>query len=196
MRHLNQGGVKISLLHQLIHLKDKISATWTPLSYFEMFWKHDLNVLLAEQTNIYSVQKTSSSLNTTAEEIEQLIGIKIYMSIIDFLNFRMYWANKTRYPIIADIISRNRYQNIREFLHVSDNLEKEKPENINDKLFKIQPVLDHVRNNCILIEPKREHSTDKKAIPAKTKYSRIRQCNPKKSKNGVLKISLGPDHQV
>ena len=42
-------------------------GTWTPLSYFKMFWKHDLNVLLAEQTNIYSVEETGSSLNTTVE---------------------------------------------------------------------------------------------------------------------------------
>ena len=62
-------------------------GTWTPLSYFKMFWKHDLNVLLAEQTNIYSVEETGSSLNATVEEIEQLIGIQIYMSIIDFPNF-------------------------------------------------------------------------------------------------------------
>ena len=95
-----------------------------------MFWKHDLNVLLAEQTNIYSVEETGSSLDTTVEETEQLIGIQIYMSIIDFPNFRMYWANETRYPIIADIMSRNRYQKLREFLHVSGNLEKEKLENI------------------------------------------------------------------
>ena len=79
--------------------------TWTPLSYFKMFWKHELNVLLAEQTKIYSVQKTGTSLNTTAEEIEQLIGIQMYMSIINFPNFRMYWANEKRYPIVADIMS-------------------------------------------------------------------------------------------
>ena len=84
----------------------------------------------------------------------------------------MYWANETRYPIIADIMSRNRYLKLREFVHVSDDLEKEKPKNIN-KLFKIQPVLDHVRNNCILIEPEREHSIDEQMIPAKTKCSGI-----------------------
>ena len=156
--------------------------TWTPLSYFKMFWKHELNVLLTEQTNIYSFQKTGNSLNTAAKEIEQLIGIQMYMSIINLPNFRMYWANETRYPIVADIVSRNRYQKLREFWHVSDNLEKEKPENVNNKLFKIQPVLDHVRNNCILIEPEREHSIDEQIIPAKTKYGGIRQYNPKKPK--------------
>ena len=102
----------------------------------------------------------------------------MYMPIINFPNFRMYWANETRCPIVADIMSRNRYQKLREFLHVSDNLEKEKPENVNNKLFKIQPVLDHVRNNCILIEPEGEHFIDEQIISAKTKYSGIRQCNP------------------
>ena len=79
---------------------------WTlraPVSYFKFFWKHDLNVLLAEQTNIYNVQKSGSSLSSTAEVIEQFIGIQIYMSIIDFPNFSMDWANETRYSIIADI---------------------------------------------------------------------------------------------
>ena len=59
------------------------------------------------------------------------------MSIIDFLNFRMYWDNETRYSVVADITSRNRYQILREFLHVSDNLEKKLPGNINNKLLKI-----------------------------------------------------------
>ena len=90
----------------------------------------------------------------------------------------------------------HRYQKLKEFLHVSDNLEHEKPENINNKLFKIQPVLDHVRNKCILIEPEREDSIDEQIIPAKTKYSEIRQNNLKNQKSGVLKFFLGPDHQV
>ena len=48
VRNLNQVGVKINLLHQLIHLKKKIAA-------YHLSMKHDSNVLLAEQTNIYSV---------------------------------------------------------------------------------------------------------------------------------------------
>ena len=82
-----------------------------------MFYKHDFNVLLAEQTNIYSAQKTGSSLNTTAEEIKQLIGIQIYIPIIDFPNFRMYLANEARYTIIADIMSQNKYKTLIELLH-------------------------------------------------------------------------------
>ena len=114
------------------------------------------------------------------------------MSIINFPNFCMYWANDTRYSVIADITSR-RYQKLREFLHVSNNLEYEKPENINDKLFKIQSVLDHVRKKCVFVEPEREHSIDEQIVPAKIKYSEICQYNPKNQKSEVLKISLAPD---
>ena len=118
------------------------------------------------------------------------------MSIIDFPNFRVYWSNETRYPIIADILSRNRYQKLKEFLHVSDNLEKKNPQNINIKFSKIQPVLDHVKSNCILIDPEREHSTDEQIIPTKTKLVGFVSTTLKNKKNGVLKISLGPDHQI
>ena len=63
---INQVGIKINLPGytfegESFSLPTDNVNTWTPLSYFKMFWKHDLNVPLAEQTNIYSVQKT---LNT------------------------------------------------------------------------------------------------------------------------------------
>lgn len=78
-------------------------------------------------------------------------------------------------------MSRNRYQQLRELIHVSDNLKKDELENKGNKLYKIQHVLDHVRNNCIKVEPEREHSIDEQIILAKTKYSGIRQYNPKKT---------------
>ena len=33
--------------------------TWTPLNYFQLLWKDELNELLSEQTNLYSFQKKS-----------------------------------------------------------------------------------------------------------------------------------------
>ena len=92
----------------------------------------------------------------------------------------MYWAVDTRYPPIADVMTRNRYMVLREYLHVSDNSKKDEEGNKDNKLYKIQPVLDHVRNNCTTIEPEIEQSIDEQIIPAKTKYGGIRQYNPKK----------------
>ena len=54
-------------------------------------------------------------------------------------------------------------------------------------MFKIQSVLDHVRNNGILIEPGRKHSIDEQIIPTKTNYSGFCQYNPKNKKKWVFK---------
>ena len=53
--------------------------------------------LLAEQTNLYSVQKTGQSIATTKQEIEKFIGIEIHMSIVRIPLYTMYWAAETRY---------------------------------------------------------------------------------------------------
>ena len=102
--------------------------TWTPSTYFKLFWKDDLNVLLAEQTNLYSVQRNSSSINTNSNEISQLIGLQMYMSVISLPCYRMYWARETRYSPIADVIPVNRYKLLHQNLHVVDS-KKDDPEN-------------------------------------------------------------------
>ena len=48
------------------------------------------------------------------------------------------------------------------------------------KLSKIQPVIDIVREQCLKVIPEESHSVDEQIVPAKTKYSGIRQYNPKK----------------
>ena len=126
------------------------------------------------------MQKTSTSIATTKEEIEQLLGMQMYMSIIKLPSFVMYWAVETRYPYVADVMPINRYKKLRQFLHVSDNTFAQNDENRGNRLYKIQPVLDHVRNNCLKIDPEVQNSADEKIIPAKTRYSGIRQYNPKK----------------
>jgi len=69
---------------------------------------------------------------------------------------------------------------LREFLHVSDNSQKDLKENKDNKLYQIEPVLDHVRKNCLEVEPEQDYSIDEQIIPAKPKYSGIRRYNPKK----------------
>ena len=154
--------------------------TMSPLQYFKLFWGDALMTLLAEQTNLYSVQKTGQSIATTKQEIEKFIGIEIHMSIVRMPSYTMYWAAETRYPCIADVMPINRYKKLRQFLHVSDNTLAENDVNKGNRLYKIQPVLDHVRNNCLKVDPEVENSIDEQIIPAKTRYSGIRQYNPRK----------------
>ena len=80
-------------------------------------------------------------------------------------------------------MSRNRFQLFLENLHFVNNYEIDK----NDKLAKIRPIVDIVRNQCIEVEPEEYHSVDKQIIPSKTKFSSIWQYNPKKPKKWGFK---------
>ena len=74
-----------------------------------------------------------------------------------------------------------RYETLRKFLHENDNDSQNNPENSKDKLFKVTPLLDLVRNNCIKVKPQKSDSIDEQIIPAKAKRNGgVKQCNPKK----------------
>ena len=61
----------------------------------------------------------------------------------------MYWSLEFRYERVAMAMRLKRYDTLRKFLHVNDNDSRNNPENSNNKLFKVRPWLDLVRNNCI-----------------------------------------------
>jgi hypothetical protein len=69
-----------------------------------MFWDDELTSLLAEQTNLYSVQNLGTSIGTTSNEIEQFLGMQVLMSVVKLPSYKMYWAAETRYPPIADVM--------------------------------------------------------------------------------------------
>ncbi|CAB3993352.1 Hypothetical predicted protein [Paramuricea clavata] len=61
--------------------KDDIEEIKSPLEYFRQFWPDEINNLVVEQTNLYSTQKTGTSINTNNKETEQLIGMHLKMGI-------------------------------------------------------------------------------------------------------------------
>eukprot|EP00795_Rhopilema_esculentum_P011163 gene11163-20060_t len=152
----------------------------TPLWYFNQFWDDTMTNQLVEQTNLYSVQKTGTNILTHKNEIEQLIGIQLKMGIVKMPKYNSYWAGETKYSPIADVMALNRYRKLRQFLHANDNSEKDNPESKGNKLYKIDPILQSLRENCQKIEQEEFQSIDEQIVPAKTKFSGIRQYNPKK----------------
>ena len=75
-----------------------------------------------------------------------------------------------------------RFKKFRQFLHVNDNLKTDKL-----RLYKVKPVLEAVREYCLKTEPENFRSIDEQIVPAKIKYSGIRQYNPKKLTKWGLK---------
>lgn len=132
------------------------------------------------RTNLYSTQKTSSSINTTVLEMETFIGIHIYSGIVKMLSYRMYWSDCTWFDIIANAMSRNRFEKLRNNFHLNDNQNLCPRNHINyDKLFKIRPFIDAFRKNCLLTEPAEFNSIDEFIIPFKGR-SNLKQYNKNK----------------
>lgn len=104
-RKLNQS--KCSFLEEEFSIPHDNVDRLKPLQYFQMFWKHDITVQLAEDMNLCSVQRKGASTNTTSQGIEQ--SLQTNMAITDLPTYRMYRANDTRYPLIVDILLRNSY---------------------------------------------------------------------------------------
>ena len=92
-----------------------------PIGFLKIFWTDNITNMIAEQTNLYSVQNKRSSIETTAKDIEQFLGMHILMGVIEIPDYDMYWAVETRYPKIADIMSNNRYKLLHRYIHVVDN---------------------------------------------------------------------------
>lgn len=102
----------------------------TPIDYFKDFYNNELLQNIVDQSNLFSVQKNPNEpLNLTIAELEQFLGICIGMSVYDLPRARMYWANDTRIDKIANVMSRNRWEEIKSNIHCNDNqLQSKRPE--------------------------------------------------------------------
>ena len=160
----------------------------TPYQYFKQFFDDDLIVLLADQTNLYSVQSTGTSINVNHNEMEMYLGMLVMMSIITLPQIRMYWGKATRIPAVADIMPINRFEKIKQFFHCNDN-SKNLPNTDKDfdKLFKVRPVLDSLREKCRQLPEEENHSIDEQIIPTKSRTS-LKQYLPNKPNKWGIKV--------
>eukprot|EP00795_Rhopilema_esculentum_P005701 gene5701-10950_t len=93
---------------------------------------------IVDETNLYSTYDVNrGSISTCPEEIEHFLGILLQMCIVQMPRYRMYWQSSTRYEQVANIMSRDRFELIKRFLHFEDNSNAPDPKDPNkDKLFK------------------------------------------------------------
>ena len=85
-------------------------------------------------------------------------------------------------------MSNKRYKQLCKYIYVVDNTTKENPENKTEKLFKIRPILEGIRANCIKLEPEEGQLLDEQLIPGKMKSSGIRQYNPQRPQKWGYKM--------
>lgn len=143
----------------------------SPYDYFTLFFSVDVMTEIVEQTNAYSVQETGRSINLSDDELRDFLAIHIMMGIVSMPSYLDYWSQKFRYPFIADIMPLKRYQQIRRYLHFADNNLED-----SDRFYKVRPLVEKIRQNCLAQERETKFSIDEMMIPYKgTKAGKRRQ---------------------
>ena len=68
--------------------------------------------------------------------------------IVNMPSYRMYWADSTRFDPVVDVMSRNRFGNMRNYFHINDNdTMKARDDTEYDKLFKVRPFVDSKKSS-------------------------------------------------
>ena len=124
---------------------------------FDQFMDKSVFEWIAEQSNLHALVKNAPELKTTADEIEQFIGMHILMTVVGMPSYRMYLQKTTRNEPVSGVMARKGFVQLRTYIHMNDATNvKQKNEPGYDALFKVRPVIEKVRENCLKVEPE-EH---------------------------------------
>ena len=121
--------------------------------------------------------------------MKNFLGILLTLCIVQMPQYRMYWQPSTRYEPVASTMSRNRFEALKKFLHFVDNSTAPPRDDENrDRLFRIRPLFDMLRHNCLKLQPEENNSIDEQIHPFKGRNP-LRRYLPNKP-SGRLRCSL------
>lgn len=167
---------------------------WSPYQYFCQYLNEDFWNLTAEQSNIRSMQDNLPPLRATSSEYKKLVGSCIIMGCFKLPRVRMYYKKSLKIPA-ATILPRDRFFKLRNYIHLVNNFEITEESKKQNRLWKVQPIIDALRRKCTTLPHTKELSIDEQMIPF-TGKSVLRQYvknkpNPVGLKNFVLATPQG-----
>ena len=121
--------------------------------FFHQPFPQEIYEKIDAETNRYAIQmqEQRGSLDrswrpTDAEEVKVYVGMRIYMSVIDLPDIKMYWSEDQFYGNfkVSDIMPRARFEKLSQYLHANDRTDYNRNDPNRDKLHLIRPVLDIV----------------------------------------------------
>ncbi|KAK2720491.1 hypothetical protein QYM36_004393 [Artemia franciscana] len=144
----------------------------TPLEFVRLFFDQGVVNHIRDQTKIYALQKDAKEFGVSSAEVECFLGILAFTGIVKMPSYRSYWSNKTRYPVIADAMSRDKFEQIKKYLHFNDNLtQKPRGDPGHDKIHKVRPLIEMIRDNFMKIPPEEHQPVDEQIVPTKQRIS-------------------------
>ncbi|XP_064473141.1 piggyBac transposable element-derived protein 2-like [Ornithodoros turicata] len=126
----------------------KLRQHWQPMDYFSLYIAEDVYDKFEDSTNVAYHLRTGKLLSTSAAELKNFIDATFLMSCLGYPKMRLYWAQGTRVPVIADMMSRDRFFTLRSNLKVVNDLDVPDDVKKSDRLWKIKPVINSIREAC------------------------------------------------
>ncbi|CAG4992755.1 unnamed protein product [Parnassius apollo] len=178
-----------------VRLFSENTDLWTIFSHI---YNEDVNQLMVEETNRYGSQmrinrnnKPYSRINrwkpVTSEEMRKFVGIYLLTGLLNFPSIESYWKNDPLYyhPLLHDMkMSYNRFSLILRCWHFSNN----EVHNVDDRLYKIQPLINKPMNNSRSIyTPGETIVVDESMVGFRGRLS-FRTYNPQKAHKYGIKI--------
>ncbi|KAL3172595.1 hypothetical protein MRX96_043123 [Rhipicephalus microplus] len=144
-------------------------VSWSPSDYLDQYVPHEVFEMMAFAMNTTHVQETGKSLETS---------------------IRMYWMKKTRVPLVADNMTKNRYFQLRRRLKLVNELDVSEQGKKKDRLWCIRPLVSFLLEGCHKLPRKENVSIDEQMIPfsgrTQPKQFVPRKPNPEGLKNFVF----------
>lgn len=111
---------------------------WSPVDLFELFYDSEVFDLLVETSMKYAVFKGNTKFHVSLCEMKTFIAILLLSGYCGNARYRLYWDTgiDTHHQGVARAISRNRFEEILRYFHVSDNNNLIK----SDKFSKVRPL--------------------------------------------------------
>ena len=122
--------------------------------------------MISYESNKYALhQNPAKPLKLTKNKLELSLGILFTMSVAKMLGIRSYWKQGARFDKIAEVMSKNRFEQIKRFLHCNDNPKLHN--GTSDKLFKVRSIIDLLIRNFSQFVPSEYLCIDEKMVPFK-----------------------------
>lgn len=162
---------------------DNVTELQSPAYFFGQYFTNSLFELMAEFTNLFTVQNGTRFSATNVDEMKTFVGIHILMGNLHYPRIRFYWDSQLRIPQIAEAMPVNRFYSLRTNLHFVDVQDLNAADKVNkDRFWKVRPLYDSIRARCLSLPLETYLSIDEQMVPFKDKLN----------VNQYVKISRNP----
>lgn len=170
---------------------DELMDCNTPYDFFFYFFTTDLKDKIVEESNSYATQNNiSNPVSISRTDFNKYLGILIYSSVAKFPNTKSYWSNKYGYDPIRTTMPQKTFIKISNAIHFNSNdgfLPKDHPQH--DKLYKIRPVIESLRERFGTIPMEQKLSIDEQMCATKIGHY-MKQYLPNKPHKWGFKLYL------